>query len=324
MNASPRIAIILIGRNEGARLLACLESLPRDRGEIVYVDSGSMDGSIEAARAAGARVVELDTTIPFTAARARNAGAAALETAHDFLQFIDGDCALDPEWIDTATAFLATTPEAAVVCGRRRERFPEATLYNQLCDIEWNTPIGKTKACGGDAMMRSEAFEAVKGFDPELIAGEEPDLCVRLRAVGWEIWRIDAEMTLHDADMSRFSQFWRRSRRGGYAFAEGSARHGAPPERHWVSQTRKAVIWGLLIPGSAVLVGLIAGFSAFLLILLLYPLQVFRLGRKYGGSGFAWSRATLMTVGKLAEGQGVLEYYLNRLRGRRGRLIEYK
>ncbi len=319
-----RIATILIGRNEGARLIACLASIPKGLGEVVYVDSGSTDGSIAAAQEAGAQVVELDTSIPFTAARARNAGVAALSARHDYLQFIDGDCALDPAWMETASAFLNDHPEAAVVCGRRRERFPETSIYNAMCDVEWNTPIGQAKSCGGDAMMRAEAFdEAVGGFNPGLIAGEEPELCVRLRAAGWQIWRIDAEMTLHDAAMTRFSQYWKRSRRGGHAYAEGAAMHGAPPERHGVAGTRRAVIWGLAVPLVILLLALLIGPWA-LLLLAIYPAQIARLALRDGGDRFAWARAFLLTTGKFAEARGVLEYHISRLSGRDKTLIEYK
>ena len=176
-SALGRIAVVAIGRNEGARLAACLDSIPGDVAALVYVDSGSTDESVATARAAGARVVELDPTRPFTAARARNEGAAALAAAGiapDYLQFVDGDCTLVPGWLETAAHFLDATPQAAVVCGRRRERFPEASVYNRLCDREWDTPLGKTRACGGDALMRRAAFAAAGGFRGDLIAGEEP------------------------------------------------------------------------------------------------------------------------------------------------------
>ena len=130
----------------------------------------------------------------------------------------------------------------------------EASLYNHLCDDEWNTPVGEALACGGDSLMRRTAFEEAGRFKPDLIAGEEPELCVRLRAAGWRIWRLDAEMTLHDADMTRPGQFWRRATRAGWTYAEGAAMHGAAPERHNVARLRRALVWGLALP-LAVLLG---------------------------------------------------------------------
>ena len=265
----PTLAVVLIGRNEGARLIRCLASVQGRVGQVVYVDSGSTDGSVVAARAAGAEVVELDLTQPFTAARARNAGLAALRQGvlPDWVQFVDGDCEMQPGWIATARSFLDAHPKAAVACGRRRERFPQASVYNRLCDAEWDTPVGEAFACGGDALMRRESLDQIGGYNPTLIAGEEPEMCVRLRAKGWQIWRLEAEMALHDAAMTRFSQWWRRTRRGGHAAAEGMAMHGTGPERLGVAMVRRALIWGMALPGVTVLLAVLVGPWALLLLL---------------------------------------------------------
>ena len=327
------IGVVAIGRNEGERLVRCLASArDGERGpgrRLVYVDSGSTDGSLDAAREAGAIVVELDLSKPFTAARARNAGFAALReagvengTLPRFVQFVDGDCELVPGWIETAAAFLEENPQAAIACGRRRERFPEASVYNALCDAEWDTPVGQALACGGDALMRADAFAAVGGFDPALIAGEEPDLCVRLRAAGWEIWRLDHEMTLHDAAMTRLGQWWTRARRAGHAAAEGMAMHGRPPERHRVAEVRRAITWGLVLPLAILLGTLVSPWA--LLGLLAWPAQVVRLARRYGFGRLAWLQAFFLTLGKFPETQGILGYWAGRLAGRRRGLIEYK
>lgn len=310
---------VVIGRNEGARLAICLDSLAGQVRRLVYVDSGSTDGSAALAAARGAEVVALDMTQPFTAARARNAGLARLAElgAPEFVQLVDGDCEVRRGWIAAALQAMVRHPAAVVVCGRRRERFPEVSVYNRLCDREWDTPIGQATACGGDALMCYPALMAVGGYDPTLIAGEEPDLCLRLRRAGGEVWRIDAEMTLHDAAMLRFGQWWRRSRRAGHAFAEGAHRHGAGAERHWVAETRRALIWGAGVP-------LVALASALLhpaggLLLLLWPVQWLRLSRRMGAEAAFFS-----VLGKLPEAQGVLGFHLDRLRGRQRGLIEYK
>lgn len=315
-----KIAAIAIGRNEGDRLIACLDSLVGQVDQIVYVDSGSTDNSVAEAEARGAAVVQLDTSIPFTAARARNAGLAHLQgpDAPALVQFLDGDCMLDPAWIGSAQAFLAENPKVAVVCGRRRERFPEASLWNRLIDEEWDTPIGEAKACGGDALMRWDALQQVGGYRDDLIAGEEPEMCVRLRAAGWKIWRFDAEMTLHDAAMTRFGQWWKRAKRAGHAFANGAALHGAPPEEHYVRETRRALIWGAVLP-AVTLIGLLITPWA-LGLLLIWPLQVLRLRTQ----GFDLAGATFMTLAKLPEAQGALLYFWKQKRGGKAELIEYK
>src|SRR5690349_8029988 len=156
-----KVGLVAIGRNEGERLKRCLRSARPQVKELVYVDSGSSDDSVAFARSLGVHVVELDTSIPFTAARARNEGARRLrEVMPDvqFVQFVDGDCELDAAWIARALAEFSERPRAAVVCGRRRERFPEASVYNRLCDIEWATPVGQAAACGGDFLARLDAF----------------------------------------------------------------------------------------------------------------------------------------------------------------------
>ena len=319
------IAAVVIGRNEGQRLLRCLESLKASGRRIIYVDSGSTDGSAAAAGALGAEVIALDMEMPFTAARARNAGIEALRhgAAAEFIQFVDGDCEIHPDWMPTAERFLKNTPEAAVAYGRLRERFPEASIYNRHCDREWNTPVGQVRSCGGNAMIRMAALDQVKGYNPALIAGEEPEMCVRMRAEGWTIWRIDAEMGWHDAAMTRFSQFWKRARRGGYARAEGAAMHGAAPEFHGLAETRRALFWGAALPAVIVLLALVLG-PVFLGLFALYPLQVARLARRGGGNRAAWEYAALLTVGKFAEAMGVIEYHWRRKFGRPSGLIEYK
>lgn len=318
--ADPVIDAVAIGRNEGARLIRCLDSLvAAGFRRIIYVDSGSTDGSIAAAEARGVQVVRLDLSQPFTAARARNAGVAALPAGADLVQFVDGDCEMVPGWLTMAAGFLTDNPDVAVACGRRREIAPEASVYNRLIDREWDTPAGRTRSCGGDALMRRRAFDAVGGFDPGLIAGEEPELCVRLRQAGWQIWRLPAEMTRHDAAITRFGQWWRRTRRAGHAYAEGAAMHGAAPESHNVAQLRRALLWGLVLPlmaaGGAMLIH-----PVLLALLLIYPVQVARLWWRGGDA----AQALFLTLGKIPEALGALEYGIKRLTGARARLIEYK
>ena len=325
--ANDNLGIVIIGRNEGERLSRSINSAIRETCNVAYVDSGSTDNSITIAKQLGAEVVNLNLSIPFTAARARNSGFDLLNTLYPsviYVQFIDGDCELVEGWIKKGLDFLGTNPQFAVVCGRRRERFPNASIYNLLCDLEWDTPVGETKSCGGDALMRVDAVKAVNGFNGNLIAGEEPELCVRLRQASWKIFRLDAEMTWHDAAITRFKQWWKRTQRGGYAFAEGAFLHGAPPERHWVKESRSAWFWGGIIPVMA-LIAAIFNANAGWAVLLIYPLQVGRLallGKHM--PKINWLRAYLLMVGKFPELLGQLQFLWHRLMGSRSRLIEYK
>jgi len=321
------LAVVAIGRNEGERLRRCLTSAMNSADLVVYVDSGSTDGSVELAKSLNAKVLVLDTNQPFTAARARNEGLGkAVEEMPQlqWVQFVDGDCEIVPGWLDQAKQFLVSTPAAAAVFGRRRERYPEQSVYNRMCDIEWGVQPGVVKYCGGDVMFRYEAIRGVDGYREDLIAGEEPELCVRLRAKNWTIHCISGEMTKHDAAMMRFSQWWRRTVRCGYAYAEGVRLHGRPPERHWVRPLRSALAWGAALPG-IIIAGMLSFGFWFVLLALLYPLQVMRLSLKEKGS---WTiriqSAFYLLLGKFPEAQGALRHWRHVLTKRRSQIIEYK
>ncbi len=318
--------LVVIGRNEGKRLKLCLQSAPPNT-PAVYVDSGSTDNSLTYAQQAGATIVKLDMTLPFTAARARNTGLKALQEewpALSFVQFVDGDCELQPNWIAKATTFLLENKDIAVVCGRRRERFPERSIYNKLCDIEWDTPPGEAKACGGDALMRIDALKRIDGFNPTMIAGEEPELCLRLRNNGWRIWRLDEEMTLHDAAIERFSQWWARSVRAGYAFALGAWMHGRSSERYWVRETIRSLFWGAALPAFILLLTLMFGPKP-LLLFLIYLVQVGSVSlRSNFPPKLAWRYGLLMTIGKFAETWGVLKFAFRSISQTKEEIIEYK
>ena len=328
MNPLPAVlAVVVIGRNEGERLARCLDSVVSPATRVVYVDSGSTDGSVALARSMGVEAIELDMSRPYTAASARNAGwRRAQEIAPEaaFVQFVDGDCEMLPNWLDIAPRHLHTHPGVAAVAGRLRERHPERSVYNLLCDMEWNTPVGETRAVGGIAMMRIAALAAVGGFRDDLIAGEEPELCVRLRASGWRLWRLPIDMAWHDAAMTRFSQWWRRTVRSGFAFAQGAHLHGRPPERHWVRESRSAWLWGLALPAGILLLTWAFGTQA-LWLTLVYPAQVLRLFLRQPGPRRARAaRAFFLVLGKFAEATGQLRFELARRRGGERGLIEYK
>jgi glycosyltransferase involved in cell wall biosynthesis len=323
------LGAVVIGRNEGRRLVACLESLVKSMGFIVYVDSGSSDDSVERAESLGVHVLCLDLSIPFTAARARNEGANYLiqnKPNLDYIQFVDGDCIIYSDWPKKANDFMNGNIDYAIVCGRRRERYPENSIYNQLCDIEWDTSVGDALACGGDALIRVSAFQQVDGYDEGLIAGEEPEMCFRLRIKKWKIRRIDADMTLHDAAIVRFGQWWNRAKRAGYAYASSCYLHGLTVEVFKLKDVLSIVFWATCIP---LLIALLAVYNPiFVVLLLVYPLQVLKVAwlNRHKKLGFRVTlfHAASIVIAKWPQFLGVVKFGFNTLFGRSGRLIEYK
>ena len=302
----------MIGRNEGEKLARCFASLCTDSAAVIYVDSGSTDGSIAIAKRWGAAVVSLDATRPFTAARARNAGFRRLQAfapSCRYVQFVDGDCELSPGWIETAAEFLARRPDVACVCGRLRERFPERSLYNRLCDFEWDRPTGETHACGGIAMMQVTAFSALRGFREDLVAGEEPELCRRMRAAGWVVWRLEEAMAWHDAAMYRFAQWWTRSRRTGYGYAQNLAIQGFSADWQEFRRPASSWLWAGVIPLTLLALSLSVGPGA-LACLLIYPFQMLRATLKLHGP---WrrrvERAFFLLLGRFPELAGQMQFW---------------
>jgi GT2 family glycosyltransferase len=331
-----KLGLVVIGRNEGERLARCLASVRRISPR-VYVDSQSTDGSVALARSEGTTVVELTMPPNFTAARGRNAGIARLlaeDPDLEFVQMIDGDCEVQPGWIDAALAALRAEPDLALVFGRRRERYPDRSVYNALCDDEWNAPVGESPGCGGDAMFRVKALRQVDFYNASMIAGEEPELSMRLRKRGWRLRRIDAEMTLHDAAITRFTQWWKRTRRSGHAYGEMACLHPDARDPNWPRQVLSILAWGGGMTSLLVLTILLAlafdphWWIAALLVFLPWPIRMVQLTQRQRRRGLeprvARASGTLLMIGKLPQFLGLVSYYRNRMAGRASELIEYK
>jgi glycosyltransferase involved in cell wall biosynthesis len=317
--------VVLIGRNERERLKLSLGSVLRLTNRVVYADSASTDGSVDLARSLGAVVVEIDRSQPLNAARGRNAGFEALRQHFPecrYALFLDGDCRLVEDFPAKAIAFLNSHEKAAVACGRRFEAFPDASFYNRLADEEWNTPVGQADACGGDSMVRVEALEEIGGFDPELMASEEPEMAARLRARGWQIWRIDAEMSEHDAAIHRFGQWWRRTLRSGYGYAQAWRRTHNLPKPINGRILASAFFWAVGMPIAVVVLAILLGQPSVLLIIpFAYTVQVLRIALRRGLSAHALRAGAMLMLAKFAEVAGAMRYFLER---RPRHSIEYK
>lgn len=326
-----RVGAIVIGRNEGERLERCLRSLVGRVSPLVYVDSQSTDGSPDRARQLGAEVVELDLSTPFTAARARNTGLdklRALAPDTEFVQFVDGDCEVVSGWIEIARDALLESPGLVAVTGVRRERHPEQSWLNEVCDVEWRQgSYGETTRFGGDVMVRLNAIVRIGGYNPSVIAAEDDECAIRLCASGGRVLRVDQTMTIHDAAMHHLSQWWQRAKRCGYGYAQVGALHGAPPVCKFRVERRRALAWGVLLPTTILAFGP-ASHGVSLLLVAVYPLRAMRIARSSRQSGLsrrasvAWGVSCAFSA--IPEAAGVFKYHLDRLRHRAPRIIEYK
>lgn len=335
----PRLAVVVIGRNESAHLRACLTSIqgldyPSSQIEIIYVDSASTDDSPQLAAALGARVLPVNGD-PMTAARGRNAGWTSTEAP--FVLFLDGDTQVHPQFVRLALAELAKDPAIAAVWGHRRESAPQASIYNRLLDLDWMYPPGWTEFFGGDVLIRRDALISVNGYNPELIAGEEPEMCRRLRGhlhngTPWKILHIDAPMTQHDLRMTHFSQYWKRATRAGHAYEQVSGLFRETADPFWTPEARRnqarAVFWiGVL--AAALVVSFVVR-SAWPIVLPpgLILLAALRSAWKVRDRSTSW--VTLLLFGLHSHLQvipiwvGQLRYRSAKARKRKVTLIEYK
>jgi GT2 family glycosyltransferase len=326
----PDIGAVVIGRNEGARLLRCLDSLRAEVAHVVYADSDSSDGSAAAARARGVEVVGLDRSRPLNAARGRNAGLARLRErwpALRYVFFVDGDCEVVSGFLVAARVELERDPRLGAVCGRRRELHPEASPYNRIVDCEWNTPLGAAQGFGGDVLVRLSALEESGGYDEALNQGEDPELAFRLHLAGWGIQRIAHEMTRHDVALLTLSAWRRRHRRGGYAYAHGAAKHWRDPGRYNQRACLSILGFGIGLPCVALLgAPWTFGLSLFLIALSLRPWSRIRRERLARGDSRAVAGlyATWITLGKFEEARGVLRCCWDLLWRRQTLTLEYK
>lgn len=324
--------VVVIGRNEGDRLVACLQALRQQPRPVVYVDSGSSDGSVGRARALCAQVVELDPARPFSAARARNEGAQALQALAPtvrYVQFLDGDCVVGPDWLAAAEAALDADPRCAVVIGHLQERHPEASVYNRLCALEWQSPAGPVDnfgALGGLMMTRLAVFTALGGFNTDVIAGEDSEFGVRVGLAGHTVNKLDVTMASHDADIHRFGQWWTRSVRAGHAIGQRAFLHGDGPLHDCARERRSTWAWGVALPLLSLL-GAWPTRGVSLLLLGGYGLLGWRIARFRLGRGDsladAWLYARYNLLAKFANAVGLLKFQWNLARGRY-RIIEYK
>lgn len=318
-----KIAIVIIGRNEGERLKRCIASVQLSNAKFVYVDSNSSDGSIKYARDQNIDVVDLLATDPLNASVARNAGYKAVVKKYDqvdYIHFIDADCEMAEGWLLKAGQALDDNDDVSVVCGRLREKYPKDNIYTRMCDMSWYIKPGQISSCGGIATMRKKVYEQLEGFDENLIAGADPEFYYRVRKKGDNIICLDEEMGTHDSAMTSYSMWLTRSSKTGYAYANGE-KWG-----RWAKQRRSVLLWAGLVPLSIIVFAFILPVVS-LLLSLLYPMQVVRIFNKIE---IPYDRknkllyALFCVHDKFPELFGFLKYHCVKITGNKHEIIEYK
>jgi glycosyltransferase involved in cell wall biosynthesis len=333
MNVPELVSVVVIGRNEGTRLERCLASVAAMQRngfstEVIYVDSGSTDLSVDIASRMDASTVTLESDRP-TAAKGRNAGWKIARGS--IVLFLDGDTVLHPRFVaDSLTAF--DDPTVAVVWGHRRELHPERSLYNRVLDLDWIYAPGDTAFCGGDALFRRQVLEAAGVFDETLIAGEEPELCRRIIGLGYRILHVDRPMTGHDLAITRFMQYWKRASRAGHAFAEVSERFRATANPFWLEDAQRNRNRALVLLGGAAIATCASAWmlSPWPLVALAGIFLALVLRTAWKARWKSRDRLALLLYGAHSHLQqipifvGQMQFRLNRGRGRRASLVEYK
>ena len=299
---------------------------------IIYVDSGSSDNSVEIAKPLVNCVHQLDPATPFSAARARNEGCQHLTTLFpslQYIQFVDGDCVIDEGWLTAAQAAIEQDEKRAAVIGHLQELNPDASIYNRMCAMEWRSPAGELTnfgALGGISMIRADVFKQLGGFKANVIAGEDSEFGVRLSLAGYKVVKIDHIMAVHDANISTFQQWWKRAVRGGHAIGQRADLNGATIAKDCVKERKSTLVWGVFLPIVALILLIFAGCWSFLILLayVFLAIKVYFYRRKQGeNSRDAFTYAQFMPFVKIANGLGLLKFYVNKFK-QSYEIIEYK
>ncbi|MCB2156593.1 glycosyltransferase [bacterium] len=249
---SPLVSIIIPVRNGERELARCLRAIERlerlDEAEVLVVDNGSTDGTMDVA--AGfefVRVLEEPKPGP---ACARNLGAR--EARGEFLAFTDADCEPDPRWLADLLPHLEKDEflggiGGTIVAGETTALPALYIDWRKLYRAEqmfWDQPYSPPFFMTANAIYRRAAYEQVGGFTEELWPCEDADFSWRVAWAGWKLLQLpDRGRVVHYhretvRAFARMMYFYGWG--GGVLFARHRERFGG---RHWVEW---ATYWRLL------------------------------------------------------------------------------
>lgn len=195
------IDIIVIGLNEGLNLKRCfssinkaIENTPKKfdvNFELIYVDSGSQDGSVEIAKCYADKVILL-TSEP-SAAAARMAGLH--NGKGEYCLFLDGDMELDSNWFIISIPIITKLNDnIAGIIGIRDDISSDNKIRRNVYGVK------KTRIAphfGGAVMLKRTDIERAGGYNPLLKSFEEPDFYARLLSIGKKVLELNEKFILH-------------------------------------------------------------------------------------------------------------------------------
>ncbi len=207
----PTVSVVVLNYNGLKHLEPCFTSLleldyPADRLELILVDNGSSDGSVEFMRERfpGVQVLETGDNLGFAAGN--NYGAE--RGTGEYVAFLNNDTRVEPDWLAEMVKSLVAGKEQGVVCasslmldwsgdkidfqagGLNFHGFGFQPSFGLPAEERDRTPRELLFACGGSMLIERGVFLAVGGFDPDYFAFfEDVDL-------GWRLWTLGYRVTL--------------------------------------------------------------------------------------------------------------------------------
>ncbi len=210
------VSVIIPARNEERVIGRCLESLarmdfPSDAFEVIVVDNGSTDRTVEVARA-------FSVVLNMTILQKTNAHISALRNLAasvargEIFAFVDADCVVPHDWLTQATALLAR--EGMGVVGAHY-RIPEQSAWVARAwygDMEIQKQGTVPYVPGGDLLIKRATFLSVGGFDESIQTNEDCDLCRRIRLRGLRVLADPAIAVTHLGTPQTLADFYRKNR----------------------------------------------------------------------------------------------------------------